>query len=111
MASEKHETSVPLYPVSSPGDTTTHSYNSNRPSSPMGEFSFHSQSPDTTQDFAGSIDGGGKNSSVNINSSSMEFGSETNGYNLSKLFNRKRFEWLLEVDDTGDDDDMDKPLL
>lgn len=29
----------------------------------------------------------------------------------SQIFNRKNYEWLLEVDETGDDEDFKKPLL
>lgn len=87
------ETSVPLYPVPSK-ETTAVSFDSN----PGDEFSFRSTSPDSSEDYSGSID----NTITNT---------ESNNPYLSNIFNRKRFEWLLEVDDTGDDDDMNKPLL
>lgn len=29
----------------------------------------------------------------------------------SQIFNRKNYDWLLEVDQSGDDDDFNKPLL
>ena len=98
MATERQqETSVPLYPVSSQQNITD-SYNSNRPV--QDEFAFRSSSPDLSVDYSGSID----NSQLNSDATS-------NAYNLGNLFNKKKFAWLLEVDDTGDDDDMDKPLL
>jgi hypothetical protein len=98
MATERQqETSVPLYPVSS-HQNTTDSYNSNRPV--QDEFTFRSSSPDLSADYSGSIDTSQPNSDGN-----------SNAYTLGSFFNKKKFAWLLEVDDTGDDDDMDKPLL
>lgn len=101
MASERQqETSVPLYPVSSQ-QSTTDSYNSNRPV--QDEFSFRGPSPDT--EYSGTID-------VNSQQNAGQDDSNSNAYNLGSIFNKKKFAWLLEVDDTGDDDDdMDKPLL
>ena len=29
----------------------------------------------------------------------------------SQIFNRKNYDWLLEVDESGDDEDFKKPLL
>lgn len=29
----------------------------------------------------------------------------------SQIFNKKNYDWLLEVDETGDDEDFKKPLL
>ena len=29
----------------------------------------------------------------------------------SQIFNKKNYDWLLEVDESGDDDDFKKPLL
>ena len=102
MATERQqETSVPLYSVSSE-QSRADSYNSNRPM--QDEFLFRSSSPDTSADYSGSID---------VNSQQSAGGdSNSNAYNLGSIFNKKKFAWLLEVDDTGDDDDdMDKPLL
>ena len=98
MATERQqETSVSLYPVSSQQNITD-SYNSNRPVED--EFAFRSSSPDLSVDYSGSIDNSQLNSDAN-----------STAYNLGNIFNKKKFAWLLEVDDTGDDDDMDKPLL
>lgn len=93
------ETSVPLYSVPLK-ESTAVSFNSNRPSSPVDEFSFQSTQPDSSEVYSGSIDNATSHDDV-----------ESNNPYLSKIFNRKRFEWLLEVDDSGDDDDMNKPLL
>ena len=102
MATERQqETSVPLYSVSSQQNTVD-SYNSNRPV--QDEFMFRSSSPDSSVDYSGSID----NSQPGALSSSDD---KSNAYNLGSIFNKKKFAWLLEVDDTGDDEDMDKPLL
>ena len=102
MATERQqETSVPLYSVSSEQNTRD-SYNSNRPV--QDEFMFRSSSPDSSVDYTGSID------NSQPNGGGGESG-DSNAYNLGSIFNKKKFAWLLEVDDTGDDDDMGKPLL
>jgi hypothetical protein len=99
MATERQqETSVPLYSVSSQQNTAD-SYNSNRPV--QDEFMFRSSSPDSSADYFGSIDNSQSNAGGDSNS---------NAYNLGSIFTRKKFAWLLEIDDTGDDD-VDKPLL
>ncbi|XP_028398851.1 protein YIPF4-like [Dendronephthya gigantea] len=101
MATEKQETSVPLYSVSSQQNTAD-SYNSNRPL--QDEFTFRSSSPDFNVDYSGSIE-------TNQQPNAADSDAGSNAYNLGSIFNKKKFAWLLEVDDTGDDDDMDKPLL
>lgn len=100
MATENQETSVPLYSVSSQQNTAD-SHNSNRPL--QDEFMFRSSSPDFNVDYSGSIE--------TSQPSATDSDSASNAYNLGSIFNKKKFAWLLEVDDTGDDDDMDKPLL
>lgn len=94
------ETSVPLYSVPSK-ESTSISFNSNQPSSPLDEFSFRNTTPDSTEEYSGSIENAQSNQPSNV---------ESNPH-LSNLFSKKRFEWLLEVDDAGEDEDMNKPLL
>lgn len=101
MATEKRETSVPLYSVSSQQNSED-SYNSNRPTSVQDEFMFRSSSPESNAEYSGNIDTSRPSGIDDANS---------NAYNLSSIFNKKKFAWLLEVDDGGDDEDMDKPLL
>lgn len=98
MASGKQEgTSVQLYSVSSEPNNID-SLNSNRPLED--EFMFRSSSPDSNVDYSGNM---APPSGVKVD--------DSNAYNLGQIFNKKRFAWLLEVDDTGDDLDMEKPLL
>lgn len=102
MANERQqETSVRLYSVS-PQTNTENSYNSNRPVEDA--FMFRSQSPDASVDYSGSID-------VNQANATLD-DSKSYAYNLGSIFNKKKFAWLLEVEDEGNNDtDMEKPLL
>lgn len=99
-------TSVPLFSPSSQPDLENMEADNQ-----MNEFSF---GPPMSQDasmYSGSIE---------QQEEFMESGrkvDESNGgprYRFpfySQIFNKKNYDWLLEVDQSGDDDDFNKPLL
>ena len=72
----------------------------------MEEFSFAPPSTPDSDLFAGSIETGEEYME------SSPKGSGENGSALySHFFSKKNFQWLLEVDESGDDDEFKKPLL
>ena len=96
-------TSVPLY-----HPETSSSQDFQGDANPMEEFSFAAPINDDSSVYTGSIE---------PRESFMESGKTTENVNdaqssiYSQIFSRKGYEWLLEVDEGDDDDDMKKPLL
>lgn len=99
-------TSVPLFSPSSQPDLENMEADNQ-----INEFSFGPPMSQDTSMYSGSIE---------QQEEFMESGrkvDESNGgprYRFpfySQIFNRKNYDWLLEVDQSGDDDDFNKPLL
>ena len=98
-------TSVPLYSAS-----TDPLMDNMEADNPVDEFSFGPPMSQDSSMYTGSIE---------AQEEFMESGQkdETNGgprYRFpfySQIFNRKNYDWLLEVDESGDDEDFKKPLL
>lgn len=98
-------TSVPLYSPSSQPDLENMEADTN-----MDEFSFGPPMSQDSSMYSGSIE----QQEEFMESGKKEESSGAPRYRFpfySQIFNKKNYDWLLEVDESGDDDDFKKPLL
>lgn len=97
-------TSVPLYsPSSEPIMDNMETEN------PVDEFSF---GPPLSQDssmYTGSIEA--QEEFMESDQKGELNGGPRYRFPFSQIFNKKSYDWLLEVDESGDDEDFRKPLL
>lgn len=91
-------TSVPLGPPSE-----AHFSDPERPAQ-MEEFSFAAPATPNSDLYAGSIETGEEYMET-------EKGQHAGSPFYSQFFSKKGYEWLLEVDESGDDEEFRKPLL
>ncbi|XP_068681699.1 protein YIPF4-like [Montipora foliosa] len=98
-------TSVPLYsPSSEP------IINNMETENPVDEFSFGPPMSQDSSMYTGSIEA----QEEFMESGRKDESGEGPRYRFpfySQIFNKKNYDWLLEVDESGDDDDFKKPLL
>lgn len=96
-------TSVPLYHPESPN-----SQELQQDANPIDEFSFTAPIHNDSNLYSGSIDA---RESLMERGQTAENGIDAQSSIYSEIFSKKRYEWLLEVDEADDDEDMKKPLL